>query len=61
LQSVRLTRVQEKKAPAIEDRSYPFEFSLPWPEDATEMRLVLSATSVAGKEEEPLALTLRRN
>ena len=49
LQSVRLTQGSGDAARTQEDRSYPFEFSLPWPEGAMSLSVKISATSVNGQ------------
>ncbi|MDO8541047.1 MAG: hypothetical protein Q7S40_11470 [Opitutaceae bacterium] len=61
LQSVRLSLMAAPDAPPIEDRNYPFEFTLPWPTGTNELTVKLSATNIGGKVEEPLVLTLRRD
>jgi hypothetical protein len=61
LQSARLTQGSGDAARTQEDRSYPFEFSLPWPEGAKSLSVKISATSVNGQEQEPVTITLQRD
>lgn len=60
LKSVRLTHGAGKAERTLEDSSYPFEFSLPWPAGAEAFTFAVAATSVDGRAHPPHEITLRR-